>query len=463
MDMYELTPKQIVKELDKYVISQDKAKRAVAIALRNRWRRQNVSEELRNEILPNNIILIGPTGVGKTEISRRLANLVSAPFIKIEASKFTEVGYVGRDVESIVRELVSLSINQVRDELTMEVEEEARERAEEKVLDLLLPPLKRQRKTNLSLEEQKLERKKFEEEKEKHDRTRSKFRKMLQNGSLDNREVEMKLDDLPEPRIEVFSGMGMDSFDINMGEILAGFMPGHSSGGKRKKLKVSEALDYLFYNESKKLVDMSDVKEIAITRVEENGIVFLDEIDKIAGEKSHNGPDVSREGVQRDLLPIIEGTNVPTKYGMVDTTHILFIASGAFHVSKPSDLIPELQGRFPIRVELKSLTEEDFAKILTLPKNALIKQYTEMLKTEGVDVRFTPGAIKEISNFAALANTKMEDIGARRLHTVLSILLEDYLYELPDSKIENIKITKELVTQKLAKIITDEDLTKYIL
>ncbi|HHI87516.1 MAG TPA: ATP-dependent protease ATPase subunit HslU [Candidatus Cloacimonetes bacterium] len=463
MDINELTPKQIVKELDKYIISQDNAKRAVAIALRNRWRRQNVSEELRDEILPNNIILIGPTGVGKTEISRRLANLVNAPFIKIEASKFTEVGYVGRDVESIVRELVSLSINQVRDELTLEVEEEARERAEEKVLDLLLPPPKRQRKTNLSIEDQKLERKKFDEEKEKHERNREKFRKMLQSGSLDNREVEMKLDETPEPRIEIFSGMGMDSFDINMGEILAGFMPGHSLGGKRKKMKVGEALDYIFYNETKKLVDMSDVKEIAITRVEENGIVFLDEIDKIAGAKSQHGPDVSREGVQRDLLPIIEGTNVPTKYGMVDTTHILFIASGAFHVSKPSDLIPELQGRFPIRVELKSLTEEDFAKILTLPKNALIKQYTEMLKTEGVEVRFTKGSIKEISNFAALANTKMEDIGARRLHTVLSILLEDYLYELPDKKTEKIKITKDLVTQKLAKIITDEDLTKYIL
>ncbi len=463
MEMHELTPKQIVKELDKYIISQDKAKKAVAIALRNRWRRQNVSEELRDEILPNNIILIGPTGVGKTEISRRLANLVNAPFIKIEASKFTEVGYVGRDVESIVRELVSLSINQVREELTMEVEDEARERAEEKVLDLLLPPPKRQRKTNLSLDEQKEERRRFEEEQEKHERTRDKLRKMLQKGALDDREVEMKLDDIPEPRIEVFSSMGLDSFDINMGEILSGFMPGSGSKGKRKKMKVAEALDYLFYSESKKLVDMNDVKEIAISRVEENGIVFLDEIDKIAGEKSQHGPDVSREGVQRDLLPIIEGTNVPTKYGMVDTTHILFIASGAFHVSKPSDLIPELQGRFPIRVELKSLTEEDFAKILTLPKNALIKQYTEMLKTEEVDVSFTKGAIREISNFAALANNKMEDIGARRLHTVLSILLEDYLYELPDSKMSKIKISKELVTKKLDKIITDEDLTKYIL
>lgn len=461
--MHELTPKQIVKELDKYIISQDKAKKAVAIALRNRWRRQNVSEELRDEILPNNIILIGPTGVGKTEISRRLANLVNAPFIKIEASKFTEVGYVGRDVESIIRELVSLSINQVREELTMEVEDEARERAEEKVLDLLLPPPKRQRKTNLSMDEQKEERKRFEEEKEKHQRTRDKLRKMLQKGALDERDVEMKLDDIPEPRIEVFSSMGLDSFDINVGEILSGFMPGHLSSGKRKKMKVSEALEYLFYSESKKLVDMNDVKEIAISRVEENGIVFLDEIDKIAGEKSQHGPDVSREGVQRDLLPIIEGTNVPTKYGMVDTTHILFIASGAFHVSKPSDLIPELQGRFPIRVELKSLTEEDFAKILTLPKNALIKQYTEMLKTEDVDVSFTKGAIREISSFAAQANNKMEDIGARRLHTVLSILLEDYLYELPDSKMTNIKITKELVTKKLDKIITDEDLTKYIL
>ena len=461
MEMKELTPKQIVKELNKYIISQDKAKKAVAIALRNRWRRQNVPEDLRDEILPNNIILIGPTGVGKTEISRRLSNLVNAPFIKIEASKFTEVGYVGRDVESIIRELVNLAVSQVREEMISAVEEQAKKRAEERVLDLLFPPIKRRRKANLTYEQKRQERLEYEEVKSKQNQTREKLRKMLHKGSLDERIVEVKIDELPEPRVEIFSSMGLDSFDINMGEILAGFMPGQI--GKRKEMKVNEALDFLFYNESRKLVDMNEVKETAINRVEENGIVFLDEIDKIAGEKSKSGPDVSREGVQRDLLPIIEGTNVPTKYGMVDTTHVLFIASGAFHVSKPSDLIPELQGRFPIRVELQSLTKEDFAKILILPKNALIKQYTALMKTEGVDVTFTKGAIKEISNYAAMANNKMEDIGARRLHTIMTILLEKYLYELPDPECNKIKVTKEDVSKILQKIITDEDLTKYIL
>ena len=461
MEMKELTPKQIVKELNKYIISQDKAKKAVAIALRNRWRRQNVPEELRDEILPNNIILIGPTGVGKTEISRRLSNLVNAPFIKIEASKFTEVGYVGRDVESIIRELVNLAVNQVREEMMVAVEEHARKQAEERVLDLLLPPIKRIRKAKLSYEQQREQKLEFEEAKRKQMQTREKLRKMLRKGTLGDRIVEVKIDDMPEPRVEIFSSMGLDSFDINMGEILAGFMPGHV--GKRKEMKVSEALEFLFYSESKKLVDINEVKETAINKVEENGIVFLDEIDKIAGEKSKSGPDVSREGVQRDLLPIIEGTNVPTKHGMVDTTHILFIASGAFHVSKPSDLIPELQGRFPIRVELQSLTKEDFAKILIMPKNALIKQYTALMKTEGVDVTFTKGAIKEISNYAAMANTKMEDIGARRLHTIMTILLEKYLFNLPDPECNKIKVTKEDVNKILKKIITDEDLTKYIL
>ncbi len=459
--MKDLTPKQIVKELNRFIISQDKAKKAVAIALRNRWRRQNVPEKLRDEILPNNIILIGPTGVGKTEISRRLSNLVNAPFIKIEASKFTEVGYVGRDVESIIRELVGLAINQVRREMMNAVEIQAQKRAEERVLDLLLPPIKRKIKPHLSQEEQNHEKQECEETKNKQKHTREKLRKMLKKGVLDNRTVEVKVDEPLESRVEIFSGMGLDSFDINMGEMLSHIMPG--GGSKRREMKVKDALDFLFYSESRKLVDMNEVKENAIRRVEENGIVFLDEIDKIAGEKSKSGPDVSREGVQRDLLPIIEGTKVPTKYGMVNTTHILFIASGAFHVSKPSDLIPELQGRFPIRVELQSLTKEDFTKILTLPQNALIKQYTAMLKTENVDVTFTKGAIKEISNYAAMANAKMEDIGARRLHTILTILLEEYLYNLPDPKCEKIKVTQQDVKKILDKIITDEDLTKYIL
>lgn len=459
--MKDLTPKQIVKELNRFIISQDKAKKAVAIALRNRWRRQNVPEKLRDEILPNNIILIGPTGVGKTEISRRLSNLVNAPFIKIEASKFTEVGYVGRDVESIIRELVGLAINQVRREMMNAVEIQAQKRAEERVLDLLLPPIKRKIKPHLSQEEQNHEKQECEETKNKQKHTREKLRKMLKKGVLDNRTVEVKVDEPLESRVEIFSGMGLDSFDINMGEMLSHIMPG--GGSKRREMKVKDALDFLFYSESRKLVDMNEVKENAIRRVEENGIVFLDEIDKIAGEKSKSGPDVSREGVQRDLLPIIEGTKVPTKYGMVNTTHILFIASGAFHVSKPSDLIPELQGRFPIRVELQSLTKEDFTKILTLPQNALIKQYTAMLKTENVDVTFTKGAIKEISNYAAMANAKMEDIGARRLHTILTILLEEYLYNLPDPECEKIKVTQQDVKKILDKIITDEDLTKYIL
>jgi ATP-dependent HslUV protease ATP-binding subunit HslU len=461
MDMKELTPKKIVEELDKYIIGQDEAKKAVAIALRNRWRRENVSEDLRDEIMPNNIILIGPTGIGKTEISRRLSNLVNAPFIKVEASKFTEVGYVGRDVESIIRELTDIAVNQVKEEMIEAVESQARKLAEERLLDILLPPPKRKHKSNLSYEEMKEERKLYEEAKAKHEKTRNKLSNMLHEGQLDERTVEVNVDDFPEHQVEIFSNMGFDTFDIDMGEILAGMLPGHSK--KRKEMKVNEAMDYLFYIESKRLVDMDKVKETAVERVEDNGIVFLDEIDKIAGEKSKSGPDVSREGVQRDLLPIIEGTNAPTKYGMVDTTHILFIASGAFHVSKPSDLIPELQGRFPIRVELHSLGKEEFAKILTLPQNALIKQYTALLETEGVELSFTKGAIEEIAHYAALANAKMEDIGARRLHTIMTILLENYLYDLPDPKVKKVKVGKQDVQQVLGKVLTDEDLTKYIL
>jgi ATP-dependent HslUV protease ATP-binding subunit HslU len=461
MEMKELTPKKIVEELDKYIIGQDEAKKAVAIALRNRWRRENVSENLRDEIMPNNIILIGPTGVGKTEISRRLSNLANAPFIKVEASKFTEIGYVGRDVESIVRELTDIAVNKVREEMLEAVEPQARKFAEEHLLDILLPAPKRERKSNLSYEQMKEARKNLEEEKKKYEKTRNKLRKMLHDGELDDRTVEVNVDDFPEHQVEIFSNMGIDTFDIDMSEILAGMLPGHSK--KRKEMKINEAMDYLFYVESKRLVDMDKVKEIAVERVEDNGIVFLDEIDKIAGERSKSGPDVSREGVQRDLLPIIEGTNVPTKYGMVDSTHILFIASGAFHVSKPSDLIPELQGRFPIRVELHSLGKEEFMKILTLPQNALIKQYTALLETEGVELSFTKGAVEEIAHYAAIANSKMEDIGARRLHTIMTILLEDYLYNLPDPKWKKVKIGKQDVQRILGKVLTDEDLTKYIL
>ncbi|MEA2103165.1 MAG: ATP-dependent protease ATPase subunit HslU [Candidatus Cloacimonadota bacterium] len=460
--MENLKPKEIVKELDKYIISQDKAKKAVAIALRNRWRRQNVPGDLKNEILPNNIILIGPTGVGKTEISRRLANLVNAPFIKIEATKFTEVGYVGQDVGSIIRELVNISLNKVNDEMMEAVEDQAQERASEKVLDLLLPPLRPKFHSTKDVEKKKLLKKEFEQAELKQKRTRKKLKKMLNEGKLDERDVEIKVDEVNDHRIEVFSNMDIEGFDINMNEILSGMLPGGKQK-KRKTLKVKDALEVLFYSESKKLIDMNEAKEIAIQNVEENGIVFLDEIDKIAGAGSKSGPNVSRQGVQRDLLPIVEGTNVPTKYGMVDTTHILFIASGAFHISKPSDLIPEMQGRFPIRVELRSLTKEDFAKILVQPKNALITQYTEMIKTEGSKLSFTKGAIKEISDYAATANTKMEDIGARRLHTILSILLENYLYNLPDESIKEIKINQKTVKNILSDVIKDEDLSKYIL
>jgi ATP-dependent HslUV protease ATP-binding subunit HslU len=461
MKMENLKPKEIVKELNKYIISQDKAKKAVAIALRNRWRRQNVPEDLKDEILPNNIILIGPTGVGKTEISRRLANLVNAPFIKIEATKFTEIGYVGQDVGSIIRELVNISLNKVNDEMMVAVEDKAQERANEKVIDLLLPPLKPKFVAVKDAEKRKLLKEEFTKAEQKQKRTRKKLRKMLDEGKLDEREIEIKIDEENEHRIEVFSNFDVEGFDINMNEILSNMMPGKQK--KRKMMKVKEALEVLFYSESKKLIDMNEAKEIAIQNVEENGIVFLDEIDKIAGAESKSGPNVSRQGVQRDLLPIVEGTNVPTKYGMVDTTHILFIASGAFHISKPSDLIPELQGRIPIRVELRSLIKEDFEKILVQPKNALIKQYTEMIKTEGVRLHFTKGAITEISEYAAIANEKMEDIGARRLHTILSILLEDYLYQLPDEKIKEIKIDQKTVKKVLSDVIKDEDLSKYIL
>lgn len=461
MKMDKLTPKKIVRELDKYIIGQDKGKKAVAIALRNRWRRQNVPPELRDEILPNNIILIGPTGVGKTEISRRLAHLVDAPFMKVEATKFTEVGYVGQEVGSIIRELVNISLNQVKEKMMRDVEEKAHAMVQKRILSALLPYKKPKISSNLSPQEREERSKEIALQEEKHSRTREKLKKMLKDGKLEEREIELKVEKGSDRRVEVFSNMNLDSFDIDMSEILSGMMPGSSS--KRKKMKVKEAREFLFYVESQKLIDLNEAKSLAVKQVEQNGIVFLDEIDKIAGEESKSNPGVSRQGVQRDLLPIIEGTKVPTKYGMVDTTHILFIASGAFHISKPSDLIPELQGRFPIRVELKSLDEEDFSKILRLPKNALIKQYKEMLKTEGVKLSFTKGAIKAIASYSAQANARMEDIGARRLHTILTLLLEDYLYQLPDYGNKKIRISKNDVAKVLSEVIKDEDLTKYIL
>ena len=396
----ELTPKQIVKELDKYIIGQDKAKKSVAIALRNRWRRQQVEEELREEIMPNNIILIGPTGVGKTEIARRLARLASAPFLKVEASKFTEVGYVGRDVESIIRDLVDLAVNMVRSGKTAEVEEKAEELAEERLLDILLPPL-----TDVNSGEASL----YEEDETilKWRRTREKLREQLQSGKLDERKVELEVPASTSPVMQIISPMGVEEMGMNIQDLLGPMFPQKT---KRRKMTIPEARRYLIQEESQKLIDMEEVIKEAINRVENAGIVFLDEIDKIAGEDSGHGPDVSREGVQRDLLPIVEGSSVITKYGMVKTDHILFIASGAFHVSKPSDLIPEMQGRFPIRVELDSLTTEDFVRILTEPENALIKQYTALLATEGVKLEFTKGAIREVARIASEVNNRAENI-----------------------------------------------------
>jgi ATP-dependent HslUV protease ATP-binding subunit HslU len=447
----ELTPKQIVRELDKYVIGQEDAKKCVAIALRNRWRRQQVTGELRDEIMPNNIIMIGPTGVGKTEIARRLARLARAPFMKVEASKFTEVGYVGRDVESMIRELTELSVNMVREEKTAEIEAAAEANAEERILDLLLPPLKK--RTGQGPEEKAAA-------EENHRATREKLREKLRKGDLDDRKVDVEVALRAFPMIEIFTPAGIEEMDINVQEMFGGLLPPKR---KRRKVTVREAGEILKQEEAQKLVDMDKVVTEAIGRVENSGIIFIDEIDKIAGEKSSAGPDVSREGVQRDLLPIVEGSTVPTKYGIVKTEHVLFIAAGAFHSSKPSDLIPELQGRFPIRVELKSLSEADFVRILTEPRNALIKQYRALLKTERVDVAFTDDAIEEIAAIAARVNEITENIGARRLHTVMTRLLENILFEVPDLKKKRIRITAKVVGERLKDIVEDVDLTRYIL
>ncbi len=444
-----MTPREIVSELDRYIVGQREAKRAVAIALRNRWRRQQVSEDLREEIVPKNIIMIGPTGVGKTEISRRLAKLAQAPFVKVEASKFTEVGYVGRDVESIIRDLTDLAVNMVKEEEKQQVEIRAREIAEERILDLLLPPLQSSSPEGGTPDASRAQ------------GTREKLKKMLREGKMDDRFVDIEMTQTAMPMIEVLTPQGMEGMEFNLKEMFSNLLPKKT---KKKTVKIPEAMEILTQEEASKLIDMDKVMTEAVRRVEQSGIVFLDEIDKIAGrESSMHGPDVSREGVQRDLLPIVEGSTVNTKYGMVKTDHILFIASGAFHSAKPSDLIPEFQGRFPIRVELSSLGQEDFVRILTEPKNALIKQYEALLETEGIQLTFREDAIVEIARIAAQVNERTENIGARRLHTVMERLLDEISYTAPETQGKAITIDAEYVRDRLIPILQDEDLSRYIL
>lgn len=443
-----MTPREIVSELDRYIVGQREAKRAVAIALRNRWRRQLVPEELREEIAPKNIIMIGPTGVGKTEISRRLAKLAQAPFIKVEASKFTEVGYVGRDVESIIRDLTDLSVNMVKEEEKQMVEIKARELAEERILDLLLPSVQAG-KPEASAEEVA-----------RRQGTREKLKRMLREGRLDDRFVDIEITQTVMPMVEVLTPPGMEGMEFNLKEMFSNLLPKRS---KKRTLKIPEALEILTQEEANKLIDMDKVVSEAVRRVEQSGIVFIDEIDKIAGRESVQGPDVSREGVQRDLLPIVEGSTVNTKYGMVKTDHVLFIASGAFHGAKPSDLIPEFQGRFPIRVELSSLGKEDFVRILTEPKNALIKQYRALLETEGVHLAFREDAVAEIARMAAEVNERTENIGARRLHTIMERLLDEISYAAPEMRDREMVIDAQYVRDRLSPILKDEDLSRYIL
>jgi ATP-dependent HslUV protease ATP-binding subunit HslU len=446
-----LTPAQIVAELDRYIVGQDRAKRAVAIALRNRWRRQNLPPELRDEIAPKNIIMIGPTGVGKTEIARRLAKLAQAPFIKVEASKYTEVGYVGRDVESMIRELTELSVNMVKAEMMAAVREKAEQHAEERLLDLLLPRAGGEPFSSGSLEEVGGA---------SRDATREKLRAQLRAGRLDERMVELETQQPAVPMVEVFSGQGMEEMGINLKEMLGNILP---KSTKVRRMRIADARRLLVQEEGQKLVDQEDVVAQAIRRAENSGIVFIDELDKVAGREGGHGPDVSREGVQRDLLPIVEGSSVTTKYGIVRTDHILFIAAGAFHVAKPSDLIPELQGRFPIRVELDPLTREDFVRILTEPKNALITQYVELLRTERVTLEFTAEAVESIAETAMRVNAATENIGARRLYTIMEKLLEDVSFNAPDFPGKRVTIDAAYVNQRLADITRDQDLSRYIL
>ena len=452
--MDHLTPKRIVEELDKYVIGQGNAKKAVAIALRNRWRRQLLSDELKDEILPKNILMIGPTGVGKTEIARRLAKLAQAPFVKVEASKFTEVGYVGRDVESMIRDLTGLALNMVKTEQMEKVQEKAQKLAEEKILNLLLPPPRTKRKPSVEATEEP-----GEDEKQSYEETREKLRTRLRGGKFDDKYVDLEVREKVVP-FGVVSNIGMDDLEINLKEMLGNFLP---EKPKRKKVKVPEALLIIQQEEAGKLIDMDKVTKEAIERAEQSGIIFIDEIDKIASKGSAHGPDVSREGVQRDMLPIVEGSTVSTKHGPVKTDHVLFIAAGAFSVAKPSDLIPELQGRFPIRAELDALGKDEFLRILQEPRNALTKQYIALIETEGVKMKFTDNSLEEIASTAALVNEKTENIGARRLHTILEKLLEDISFNAPDMKDGDLTIDETYVIDKLSDIIKDEDLSRYIL
>ena len=459
LSLDELTPREIVAELDKYVVGQKDAKRAVAIALRNRMRRQKLAPDLAEEIMPKNIIMIGPTGVGKTEIARRLAKLANSPFLKVEASKFTEVGYVGRDVESMIRDLVEIAIDMVREEKLEDVSDKAELNAEERLLDILLPPSPPSQRsqqdstggvvidgsTGMT---------------ESHSRTREKLRQQLREGKLDDRMVEIETREKSFPAFEIISNQGVEEMDINVKDMLPNIFGQRS---KKRKMKVNEAFEYLIQEEEQRLIDMDQVTRMAIDRVENSGILFLDEIDKIAGRESGHGPDVSREGVQRDILPIVEGTTVNTRYGMVRTDHVLFIAAGAFHVSKPSDLIPELQGRFPIRVELQSLTMEDFIRILTEPKSSLVKQYTALLETEGVKLEFTRESLDEVARFAFRVNEGTENIGARRLHTIMERVLDEISFEAPEKKGQQITVDGDYVRRMLTDIVKDQDLSRYIL
>ncbi len=452
----ELTPREIVSELDKYVIGQNAAKRAVAIALRNRMRRQKLAPELAEEVIPKNIIMIGPTGVGKTEIARRLAKLANSPFLKVEASKFTEVGYVGRDVESMIRDLVEIAIEMVREEKLEDVADKAELNAEERLLDILLPPTTpRPAETGggLVLEG-------TTGAPESHSRTREKLRQQLREGKLDDRQVEIETRERNFPSFEIISNQGVEEMDVNIKDMLPNIFGQRT---KKRKMKVNEAFEYLIQEEEQRLIDMEQVTRTAIGRVENSGIIFLDEIDKIAGRESGHGPDVSREGVQRDILPIVEGTTVNTRYGMVRTDHILFVAAGAFHVSKPSDLIPELQGRFPIRVELQSLNMEDFIRILTEPKSSLTKQYTALLETEGVKLEFTHDALDEIARFAFRVNEGTENIGARRLHTIMERVLDEISFDAPERKGQQFTVDAAYVQKMLSEIVKDQDLSRYIL